>query len=181
MKLESWESHYQAESGTSDAVTNICYINRWLNEFELNNEELQEDMNDWHFFLLLVPLTFSFHWRHHLCLTAGFLSLAPLSHLRMCLPQSSSLVLYLCFPLPNTISILHTSVVFSMPLISKPRNPVLSWALTVYLYFHLVSSDTLRLTSDRLQSPSPLHACSGWGPPSRVPIMVNGIISPPAS
>ena len=142
LKLESWQSHCQAESGTSDAVTSICYINHWLNEFELNNEELSEDTNDWHFFLLLIPLTFSFHWRHHLCLTAGFLSLALLSHLRMCLPQSSSLVLYLCFPLPKTISILHTSVVFSMPLVSKPRNPVLSWALTVYLYFHLVSSQT---------------------------------------
>ena len=84
-----------------------------------------------------------------------------------------------CFTLPKTISIFQTSVVLTMPLISKPRYPVLPWSLKAYLHFHLVSSQTSSvscLTEFTASFPSSLllwaKATFPW------PFMVSGVISP---
>lgn len=99
-------------------VMDICSINQWVDEFDLYCTGSKKtwmigissccSSHPWPSLLFIEDTTLSYH---------GISFVGFSVCLKMRFPQSSGLVLYLCFTLPKSSSIVYTFVVFSIALI----------------------------------------------------------------
>lgn len=110
-------------------ITDICSINQWVAESDLYHRGSKKT-----WMIGISSCCSSYPWpslfTEDTTLSYHGISFMGFSVcLKMRFPQSSGLVLYLCFTLPKSISIFYTFVVFSMALIPKPIHQVLLRAL----------------------------------------------------